>query len=40
MPPECLLGLEYDKSADIYALGVTMYELMKLNLPFKSKDSY
>ena len=38
MPPECLLGCKYDKSSDIYALGVTMYELMQLKRPFKDKN--
>ena len=40
MPPECLLGLKYNKSADVYALGVTMYETMAGALPFDGRASF
>ena len=31
-----LFQSKYDKSSDIYALGVTMFEVMCLKLPFKA----
>jgi len=36
MPPECLVSgtAEADRRADVYSLGVTLFELLSLRLPF------
>lgn len=37
MAPEMLCGTQYDEKIDIWALGVVLYELIELRLPFNSK---
>ena len=37
--PEMLCSGKYTKTCDIYALGVTFYELMALKLPFIAEFS-
>ena len=34
LPPEVLLGKSYDKKADVWAIGVVLYELIMLKKPF------
>jgi serine/threonine protein kinase len=34
MSPECINGKPYNKQTDIWSLGVVLYELMTLQLPF------
>ena len=36
MPPEVCQGKEYDNKADVWALGVILYELITLKKPFES----
>jgi serine/threonine-protein kinase len=38
MPPEYLKGLSIDSRADIYALGVVLYELIALRKPFVAES--
>ena len=38
MPPEMLLGRNLDVRADIYSLGVTIYQLITNRLPYEGKD--
>lgn len=38
MAPECIAGDEYDHRADLYSLGVTLYQLLTRSLPFASDD--
>lgn len=40
MPPELIEGKEPSISSDIYAAGVTMYELLTGKLPFESTTDY
>ena len=37
MPPEIIEGKEYNFKADIWSLGILLYELCALEPPFKSK---
>lgn len=37
MPPEVCLGKPYDHKADVWALGVILYELITLKKPFESE---
>ena len=36
MPPEICLGRPYDSKADIWAIGVILYELVTFKKPFDS----
>ena len=36
MPPEVVEGSPYDSKADVWAVGVILYELITLNKPFES----
>jgi serine/threonine protein kinase/nitrite reductase/ring-hydroxylating ferredoxin subunit len=36
--PECVLGLSYDSRADVYALGVMLFELLSGSTPFTGND--
>ena len=36
MSPELCLGKPYDHRADLWAIGVILYELITLKKPFKS----
>lgn len=36
MPPEVCLGKPYDSKADVWAVGVILYELITLKKPFDS----
>ena len=36
MPPEVCLGKPYDNKADVWAIGVILYELITLKKPFDS----
>ena len=36
MPPEVCLGKPYDSKADVWAVGVILYELVTLQKPFES----
>lgn len=38
MAPEIEDGLKYDKSVDLYSLGVIVYRLCTFNFPFTTKD--
>lgn len=38
MAPEQLLGLPLDERTDLYAVGVTLYELLSLRLPYFAPD--
>ena len=38
LSPEVILGKSYDKKADVWAIGVVLYELVMLKKPFKSDD--
>ena len=38
MPPEQLLGRAVDHRADVYSLGVTLYELLSLQAPYLGED--
>lgn len=35
MAPECMRGDDYDEKIDIWGLGIIMYELLTLDMPFK-----
>lgn len=35
--PECLLGGGYDESVDVWAAGVTLYQLVAGYTPFESE---
>jgi serine/threonine protein kinase len=37
MPPEVCLGYKYDYKADVWAVGVILYELICLKKPFESE---
>ena len=37
MPPEVCLGQQYDERADIWAVGVVLYELIMLKKPFRGE---
>ena len=37
MPPEVCLGKPYDNKADVWAVGVILYELITLKKPFESE---
>lgn len=36
MSPECINGKQYGKETDMWSLGIVLYELMTLNLPFNA----
>ena len=36
MPPEVCLGKPYDHKADVWAVGVILYEMITLKKPFES----
>ena len=38
MPPEVFLGKPYDHRADVWAVGVVLYELIMLKKPFESEN--
>jgi len=38
MAPEQLLGRQLDERTDLYAIGVTLYELLGLRLPYFARD--
>ena len=38
LPPELALGQDFDGRADLYALGVMLYELTTGRLPFEADD--
>ena len=38
MAPECLIGDKYDTSADIYSLGVILYEMLFDFYPFQGAN--
>jgi len=38
MSPEALLNKEYSQKGDIWALGVTMYEILEGRAPWNAKD--
>ncbi|MCB9675248.1 MAG: serine/threonine protein kinase [Alphaproteobacteria bacterium] len=40
MPPEQCQGLEIDRRADIWAVGVLLYSLLTGTVPFKGKNPY
>jgi tetratricopeptide (TPR) repeat protein len=40
MPPEQILGRPLDLRADIYALGVVLYQLVTGHLPYEEKNEY
>ena len=35
MPPEVILGKPYDHKADVWAIGVVLYEMIMLKKPFE-----
>ena len=37
MPPELCLGYKYDHKADVWAVGIILYELITLKKPFESE---
>ena len=37
MPPEVCLGKPYDSKADVWAIGVIIYELIMLKKPFRGE---
>ncbi len=39
MSPEVLLGLEYDRSSDIYSFGIVMHELFFECRPFEQSGA-
>lgn len=39
MAPEVVLGDKYDKSADLWSLGVLLYEFIEGWAPFKGKSN-
>lgn len=40
MSPEQIMGLELSQQADIYSLGVVMYQLLSGKLPFSAENQY
>ena len=38
MPPEVCLGKPYDSKADVWAIGVIIYELIMLKKPFRGEE--
>lgn len=36
MSPECITGKSYNKKTDMWSLGVCLYQLMTLRLPFEA----
>jgi len=40
IPPERILGSEADVRADIYSLGVVLYEMLSCRLPFESPNQF
>lgn len=38
MPPEVCLGKPYDFKADVWAVGVILYELITLKKPYESDN--
>jgi len=38
MPPEVILGRPYDNKADVWALGVILYELVTFKKPFDDES--
>ena len=38
MPPEVCLGKPYDGKADVWAIGVVLYELIMLKKPFRGES--
>ena len=37
MAPEVLKGIPYDSKADMWSIGVILYELITLNKPFEAE---
>ena len=40
MPPEVCMGKPYDSKADVWAIGVILYELITFRKPFDSVSIY
>jgi NIMA (never in mitosis gene a)-related kinase len=38
LPPEVLRGADYSQAADIWGLGVLLFELAAMKMPFDSRD--